>query len=127
MHHAEIIPAVTLIEANVVSDKIERGNALAAHILHYHVQQLTDNALLSICFLSVNRTDIGLQIFSVMEIVLDHTQTADDLFSIQAQIPAIFRLPVKIICHTVEIGLLRHTPFTMQPHRCRFLKLRSLT
>ena len=44
LHHAEELPAIALIKAGMVCDKIGRGNALSPQILHRHVQQLAGNA-----------------------------------------------------------------------------------
>ena len=62
LYHAEKRPAVTLIKASVVGDKIEGRNTLVAHILYHHVQQPSCNPLSAISFLGVDRADIGRQI-----------------------------------------------------------------
>ena len=61
-----------------------------------------------------------------MEVVLDHTQASHDPFSVQAQIPAIFRLSREIGLHTFQIGFPGHPPFAAEPIRCGLLPFRCL-
>ena len=77
LHHAQELPAVALIEVCMVGHEVGRRNSLAAQIFHGHVQQLARNAAAAVAFFRVDRADIGGQVGSVMEIVLNNAQTAN--------------------------------------------------
>ena len=110
----------------MVRDQIERSDSLRPHILNNHVQQLTGNTLTAVFFFGINGTNIGRQVLSVVEVVLDNTHTTDDAGVVKTEIPAIFRFVVQICLYTFEICLFGHIPFAMKPCCRRILQVRSI-
>ena len=50
LNHAEKFPAISFIEARMVSNQINRGNAFCAQVLNDYMQQMTG------CFMAFLRT-----------------------------------------------------------------------
>lgn len=90
LHHAQKLPAVTLVEACVVRDEVNRGDPPGSHVLHRHIEQTAGDAPAPVALFRVDRADVGGKVLPVVEVVFDHTQAADDLPAVQAEVPAVF-------------------------------------
>ena len=115
LNHAQEFPAVALIETGVVCDEVGRRNALGAQIFHRHVQQLACDAAAAVALFGVHGADVGGQIGSVMEVVLDDTQTADEAISVHAQEPTQLGFLLQIGFHAFKIGFCGDTPLAVEP------------
>ena len=118
LHHTQEFPSVFFVKTSVVGDQIDRRNTFRTQIFYCHVQQISCYALTAMAFFRVHGTDIGSQIRPIVEVIFNHTQAANDLFSIQAQIPSVFCFFMEICLHTFQVCLFRHTPFVMEPCSC---------
>ena len=115
LDHAKELPSVPFIKTDMVSHQIGRRNPVGSQILYSHVQQFSGDALASVTLLSVNGADIGGQIGSVVEVIFNHTQTADDLTTVQTQEPTQLGFLSQISLHTFQIGFLG-TPHLLWNH-----------
>ena len=87
---------------------------------------MSGDAAAAVRRLSIDCTDIGREVLSVVKIVLDDAQTADDARSVQTEIPAVFCFVIEIGVHAVQICRLGNAPFLMEPLGCLVLQLRQL-
>ena len=87
LYHAEEFPSVPLIEVRMIGHKIGGGNALCPQVFHCHIQQMPGDALTAVALFGLYGADIGGQIGPVMEVVLDHSQAANDLAVRQTKEP----------------------------------------
>lgn len=124
--HTVEFPAVTLIESGMVGYKINRRNSLGSHVLYRHVQKFACYALGSVFRFSENGADIGIQILSVMEVIIDHAHAGNDLIAIHADIPAVFGRSVNISIYAFKISFLGHSSALVEPFGSHFVKLRAL-
>ena len=115
LNHAQELPAVALIKVGMVGDQIGRGNALGPQIFHSHIQQLPGNALTTVAFLCIYGTNIRCQILAVVEVVLDHAQTANNFGSVQTKIPSQLGIAAQVSLHALQIGFFRNAPLAVEP------------
>ena len=120
LYHAQEFPAVPLIKTGVVGHQIGRRDSLGTQILHRYIQQLSGDALTAVTFLRVHGADIGSQIGPIMEIILNDTQTADDLVVIQTEKPAQFGFLLQVGFHALQISFLGNAPLAVEP-RCSLI------
>ena len=116
--HTQEFPSVFFVKTSVVGDQIDRRNTFRTQIFYCHVQQISCYALTAEILLRKNSTNIGCQIFSVVKIIFNNAQSANNLFAVQAQIPSVFCFFMEICLHTFQVCLFRHTPFVMEPCSC---------
>ena len=59
LYHAQKLPSVLLIGANMVGHQIGRRDTFGAQIFHSHIQQLPCDTLTAVAFLRVHGADIA--------------------------------------------------------------------
>ena len=111
MHLAKIFPAVAFVKRGVVGDKPDGRYAFTFQIFNGVVEQPARYAPAPMFFFRVNGADIRGEVFSVMKIVFDNAETADDVIAVHAEIPTVLRFFCKIIVHTGKVSLCGNAPF----------------
>ena len=126
--HAVELPAVVLIKAVVVCQKIQHRLAECRHVITYALQQPPCDAFAAVLRLDIYGTDIRPQVRSVVKIVLYNAQPADYLaVAAEHHIPAWDSARREAVIHALKICRQRHTPFLVEPLRRRLNKLRTVT
>ena len=87
LDHTQKFPAIALIKARMVSYQIGGRDAFSTKILDCHIQKLSGNASAAVALLGINSADVGCQVGSVMEVVFDYTQSANDFVAIKTEEP----------------------------------------
>ena len=119
LHHTQEFPSVSFIKTSMVSDQIDRRNTCGAQIFYCHVQQISCNALAAIIFLRKNGANIRGQVFSVMEIIFNNSQSSHNLIAIQTQIPSVFCFLAEICVHALQICFRWNSPLVVKPFSSR--------
>lgn len=126
--HAVELPAVVLIKAVVVCQKIQHRLAECRHVITYALQQPPCDAFAAVLRLDIYGTDIRPQVRSVVKIVLYNSQPADYLaVAAEHHIPAWDSARREAVIHALKICRQRHAPFLVEPLRRRLNKLRTVT
>ena len=118
LNMAQKFPAVAFVKSGVVGQEVNGGDSLGFQVFHGHGQQVACNALATVGFICVNGADVGGEVFSIMKIVFNDTETADDPVAVGAEIPTVFGFAAQVCLHAGQIGIGRDAPFFMKPF-CR--------
>ena len=126
LNHAEAFPTVPLVEAGVVSDEVNGGDAFASQVGYDHVEKLAGDSLAAVGFLGVDRANIGGEILAVVEVVFDDAHAGDDHFAIKSKVPAELSVTAEVGVHALKIGLFWDAPLIVKPLGGGVLKVGAL-
>ena len=115
IHHAEKLPTVPFVKANMVGNKVHGANTLFSQIFYYHIQQFAGNSVATVCVFGINCANVGCKIFAVVEVIFDHAQAPDNVTIAQTKIPSKFRFATKIRLHALDIRACWHAPLGTEP------------
>ena len=84
LDQAEKLPAVPFVKPGMICDQIDRRDTFGLKVIDCHIEQMPRDTYAAMIFFRIYSAHIRAQVFSVMEVIFNNSQAADDTISVQA-------------------------------------------
>ena len=91
LDHTEVFPAISLIKRCMIRDKIQRIDSCSPHVIAYKSKQFSRDPAAAAVLFHIESAQIRRKVFSLMEIIFDHSCSAYDPAVFHHQIPLWYR------------------------------------